>query len=444
MSSSSTLYIGNYPIYSLTRWVNPKVMVLFRAQDKKSFERKFSQRSSLQWGHAFSECGNQIETGYEYSNTAYNIKQRLNIMGFTEERLKENLIKNVSEIIEEKKQNIKYHLANFSKERDYEQYAIDKINNEIIFFANVEYENWLAALKIIYEKKLTKTNLPTLSEKIEQKSLESLIEHLLEYGEIADTFPVSDIRYLVRAFVEVCLPDEMITQDFTDLVDAGWYDWNESHEELCAIDQCDFVSEKILILAEGSSDIDILRRSLKLLYPHLCDYYSFMDFHLPKAAGGAAALVNVLKSFIGAKIKNYKIIAIFDNDTAGEEALSLLRQVQIPENIKVLQYPILEFARKYPTHGPTGILEHDINGTACGIELYLGVDVLRNEEGDLTPVQWKGYNDKLKKYHGEIMRKNDMQSKFTFKLEKCEKGENLIGDWDAMHLILQAIFNAFN
>lgn len=47
----------------------------------------------------------------------------------------------------------------------------------------------------------------------------------------------------------------------------------------------------------------------------------------------------------------------------------------------------------------------DINRLACSIELYFGVDVL-TVDGALVPIQWKGYDERLQKYRGEVMRKD--------------------------------------
>ena len=59
---------------------------------------------------------------------------------------------------------------------------------------------------------------------------------------------------------------------------------------------------------------------MQLLYPHLADYFTFMDFEGARVGGGAGNLANIVKAFAGAGIVN-KIIAIFDNDTAGEAAI---------------------------------------------------------------------------------------------------------------------------
>ena len=72
----------------------------------------------------------------------------------------------------------------------------------------------------------------------------------------------------------------------------------------------------------------------------------------------------------------------------------------------------IEFARNYPTQGPNGITNLDINGLACSIELYFGRDILTDKEGKLIPIQWKGYEESLKQYQGEILKKKELQEAF--------------------------------
>lgn len=188
---------------------------------------------------------------------------------------------------------------------------------------------------------------------------------------------------------------------FNGYISKGFINWN--------------TVDKIIVLTEGSTDVHFLKESLHLLYSHLSEAYYFMDFNETKSPGGAGRLVNIIKAFIGSGIQN-KIVAIFDNDTGASEALLTFQTVQLPESIAVLQYPRLKFAEKYPTYGPTGLTYLDINGLACGIELYLGKDLITNKKRHT--VQWKGYSVKTKTYQGEILNKEELQDRFIQKLKK--------------------------
>src|SRR6185369_15919500 len=204
-------------------------------------------------------------------------------------------------------------------------------------------------------------------------------------------------------------------------------------------------SAKTIILTEGRTDSRFISESLKLLYPHLAEYFSFMDFENARVSGGAGNLANLVKAFAGAGIVN-KTIAIFDNDTAGDAAMLTLRSVTLPDSIRVLRLPDSEFLLTYPTIGPSGATPMNVNGRAASIELYLGADVLRDENGELLPVQWTGYEPALQKYQGEVLFKDRIRERFDSRLDACLRDPDRVKltDWSGIRQILQMLFSAFH
>lgn len=275
-----------------------------------------------------------------------------------------------------------------------------------------------------------------------------LLKYILDadYGDPYMGFPCSDIRYFFRAFLEVVPGDSLVVLDMSELVNNGYYEFDEevttlAYQELTS----DYpVNARIIVLCEGASDRAILNRSMKLLYPDFYDRYSFMDFNLSKAPGGATALVQTIKAFMAAGIEN-RIIALFDNDTAARSARKALSSVELPEHIKATSYPVFEFLKSYPTVGPGGIQKLDVNGVAGSIELYLGKECLEGKAG-LNPVQWKGYAQDLDAYHGEVLNKSSIQKIFYSKLQDCEAdNKNLDNyDWEGIKLIINSIFECFS
>lgn len=260
-------------------------------------------------------------------------------------------------------------------------------------------------------------------------------------------FPTSDFRAFMRAAVEITGIGSELIYDLTDLLEG---DYVTIEEDLCAYARREMAEDyilnyKVIILTEGNIDKIILERAMKLLYPHLADYYSFMDFESTRAPGGATALVSTVKSFIGAGIVN-KVIAIFDNDTAAKSAVRILYGLLIPRSVKIFHYPRIQFAENYPTTGPQGLINMDVNGLGGSIELYFGEDILRNKNGELTPIQWKGYDEVLHQYQGEILNKYDLQKRFFTKLEDCEINRQKISqyDWNGINAILNQIRIAFH
>jgi hypothetical protein len=90
--------------------------------------------------------------------------------------------------------------------------------------------------------------------------------------------------------------------------------------------------------------------------------------------------------------------------------------VPLPSNIRVLTLPDLELARNYPTLGPTGLVSADINGRACGLELYCGTSALLSDDGGLRPVQWTGYDRAMKRYQGEPLDKEVIKERYLVAL----------------------------
>ena len=158
--------------------------------------------------------------------------------------------------------------------------------------------------------------------------------------------------------------------------------------------------------------------------------------------GGAANLVRILKGLVGAQIPN-RVIALFDNDTAASVTLRSFKNASLPSNYRICQYPNLEYAREYPTIGPQGTVPGDVNGLAGSIELYFGVDILRDEVGQLTPVQWRGFDQTLGQYQGELIRKHDLQRAFETKLDKANNASAPLDDqdWSGMSAIWSRVFD---
>lgn len=436
MGQYCELYISDYPIATTKNEIDPFILSLFQPEDLKNFERLIGDRNQLLYGRGDSD--EETEQAVEYSNTAKNIKDRLEIMGFT-------LKKAMSEFEISKEESIErltgyLNDKNFTSNPEIEA----KLKTEKELLEKSSFNDFLVASKEIidngYRYKVKIEELP--------KDTNPVIFYLLEHAHGLDQFPYNyDQRVLLRALLEFTPNDKKITYDITELIDQEYYEdeIENIYEDTIQNITYDYeLGEKILILTEGSSDILILQGAMNVLYPHLTGYYSFMDFGISNASGSAGSLVASVKSFVGAGIKN-RVIALFDNDTAAESALRGFQKTIIPKNIKILQYPNIKIAEDYPTLGPSGISQMNINGLACSIELYLGKDIL-SKDGNLIPVQWKGYDQTLGKYQGEIIDKSTVQKQFQSKIEECltDSAKTSKYDWTELNELLQAIFNAFN
>lgn len=95
----------------------------------------------------------------------------------------------------------------------------------------------------------------------------------------------------------------------------------------------------------------------------------------------------------------------------------------------------------YPTVGSNGTLRTNIDGSACGTSLYLGTAALTGEDRELTPVQWGGYEEKVKRYQSELVDKNFVEERFLKSLEDSQLPDE--ANLAPMRAILPMMFTAF-
>ena len=259
-------------------------------------------------------------------------KSRLDLLGFTLEKTKSDF--------EESK------LGEIERMTDANDRLRERLyDSDLAILERANFDDFLVAFQTIRERRLMGCSTGSIVQHDDARLVKRLFRNNRDNF---DFFPCHDIRFLIRAFAETCPEHAFATYDLTDIVHAGYYKPDDPIAELATQS---LIGEyprhgKIIILTEGKMDRRILEDSLRLLYPHLADYFSFMDFETSKAEGGAGALVNTVRSFIGAGIMN-RTIALFDNDTAAGEALRSLALIAIPENIKIMRLPDIELARNY-------------------------------------------------------------------------------------------------
>lgn len=221
----------------------------------------------------------------------------------------------------------------------------------------------------------------------------------------------------IRAMLEACDTAALVSLDVSELVSNGYHtpDGQLGVEARKAVYGSFNPLLPTLVLAEGSSDITVLRRSLPVLHPELAEYFSFFNHAELSVDGGAVFLVKFLKAFAAANMM-IPMVAVFDNDTAGLQSLRYAQSLGLPTNIMLTRLPDSEIARNYPTIGPQGHHDMDVNGLAAGIELYLGERALK-PAGAPRPVRWTGYNQGAKAYQGEVESKGEVLEIFLSEID---------------------------
>lgn len=427
MGSYAEIWLGSLYVGSTKNDFDPALMQLFRATDKQTHQvsAKDLPFQMRRWAQSLDD-GEELVEGVYYVAPIEIIRDRLELGGYTLETSKTAFTK-----------------CMHAKLEQYLEYAAEGDKGfyqpMIKVLTNLDVDQWLSALRQIREEGLS------APDSREGQEPGTLIDYMLRndwYG-----YSSIDLNVPLRLAIETFTENHNMVYDLTDLTLSGYY----------AVDD-DFVAmasgwaaaehsstSKIIVLTEGRSDGWIISESMKVLYPHLADYFTFMDFELARVEGGAGVLAGIVKAFAGAGIVN-KVLAIFDNDTAGESAMKTLNQVALPANIRIMRLPDLDSLRDYPTIGPSGSTRMDVNGMAASIELYLGVDVL-TEDGCLHPVQWTGYDAGCKKCQGEVLAKTRIQGRFREKLRSFRHSSISSSEpdsWDGMRKVLKQMFSAFH
>ncbi|MDO9315598.1 MAG: HEPN/Toprim-associated domain-containing protein [Burkholderiaceae bacterium] len=432
MGTYTDFTVAGFTVVSSKSAVVPELMTVFRESDRKQYRRHLESGATLAGEELDAAHTDDIEDVVEYSCQVAKAIDRLNIMGFTLGRAKRD-----------------FDIGRSYEIEKYESWMEDDPSHEtwtdeLQFLRSLSFDQYLEALRTVVIEKIYSYSVDGKKRDFISPVQKYIVEGSDEY---LFGFFAEDVRCLVRAVCEVAARDQLVSQDVSELVSGGYYgpDTEVCNEAIQALVAGHPENSKQIILTEGSTDASILRRALNLLYPHLSDYYSFLDFESTRSPGGAGHLVSLIKAFSATGITN-KVIALFDNDTAAADARRSLAAVSLPRNISIRAYPNLAVLRNYPTLGPSGNTELDVNGLAASIELYLGRDVLTQDEGGLTPVQWKGYNETLGQYQGEVMRKAQLHHAFDRKADAALANSALLaaGDWSGLSAIAQAIFTAFD
>ena len=439
MGSYARLSLGSLELGVTKDYIDPGLIWIFRPSDKRTeridrrHRRQLARYVEEDWIDEYDESN--PFTIVEYSCTAAAARDRLDLKGFTYEVAESNFKRALEADVQRCERNLRDTRLSQSS-HIYEE--------DLQVLRSLTIGSWQDALARIREEHVTRETLDRLPSNDSQLPL---LRHMLQGWSEFYGFPGDDHRHVVRTALETASPQEHVTYDLTDLVTGGWVD---EADDLVAeaeglMDEGFLLSQRVIVLTEGDVDRRILERSLRLLYPHLSEYFHFFDFSGRRVGGGVGELAKLVRAFAAADVR-HRILALFDNDTAAKAALSNLDTDSLPNNIAVRHYPSLPLAMDYPTLGPSGKARMDVNELAGSIELYLGQDVLRDDEGVFSPVQWTGYDQKNRAYQGEILDKQNVLDRFEAKLARCKTRPDQIShyDWEGIEAIIDTMRRAFH
>ena len=385
-------------------------------------------------------------TEYRYSTTVQKAIDRLNAAGYTLSAIKKEF--------EEKKHScldyfsLLYDLQcnddeydAIQSERTNKYVTFQKWYNSVWKYAKLGLEH---GLHLHWKKDIDMSFLP-------KNECDKLVYRSLKDGEksyfgclFSEFSPINTIRMIL----EKCSREEELSIDITEMID-----WTYTSIEDMRIGD---PTEKTIILLEGTNDKEILEFALKMIYPHLYNLYYFMDFEFDKVKkrrGGVDTISNNMKAFIYSKLKS-RFIALYDNDTAGTQALKKLcfEVGEMPDNCRALHYPDIARAKRYPTIGINGktVLDN-INGRACSIEIYLPDFIIKNGT-EYPPIEWGNRmkaeiaGETLNEYQGKVLTKPDIETRVKKYKNALQQGEKTfdVAQWSDIKKILDAIIHAFD
>lgn len=206
---------------------------------------------------------------------------------------------------------------------------------------------------------------------------------------------------------------------FNDIEQGGWA---ERSDFIRPVDR----EFRFLIVTEGSSDAAIIKHALRLLRPHIADFFDFVDMEEGYPFTGTGNLFRFVQGLISISVLN-NVIVLYDNDAEGVANHARCRALTLPDNMKVLKLPDDSSFQSFPTVGPNDKHHSDINGRAASIECYLDLPAD-------SCVRWTSYNHALEIYQGELLGKTKHMRAFLD--QRCKMPTY---DYSKMEKVLDAI-----
>jgi len=188
---------------------------------------------------------------------------------------------------------------------------------------------------------------------------------------------------------------------YQDIVDGGYVSKTDIYQELNE-------NNKFLIVTEGTSDLFIIEKCLKLFHPEIIDFFSFIDMQDNYPFTGSGNLYKFIQGLSKIHPVN-NVLAIFDNDTEGNDKYEQSKDINLPHNIKIVKLPTLKGFQKFKTIGPSGMNMQNINGCAVAIECFLDLKYNINTS---PIIRWTSYNNNLRRYQGVLENKDNYVRQF--------------------------------
>lgn len=315
-----------------------------------------------------------VEQKAAYSAPLSKIKLRLELLGYTLNKVRNIYISNYKWHEEEYSRKPPLTFDQFSK-------AIKEIQiNNIHFNEDDEYPN---------DHDFGRYFEYCIKDKLKIKNSYKFDKLYGQFYENLDPYVV--LRLIIENRANL---DEKLIWRFLDIVEGGYVKQDELYEKLSD-------SDKYLIVTEGTSDLFILGKSMDLLYPDITDFFSYIDMEDNYPFTGSGNLYKFVQGLVKINPLN-KILIIFDNDAEGIEKYDQCKKLKLPMNIKIIKLPSLADFNKFLTIGPSGSKKMNINESGVSIECFLDLDYVNYNK---PAIRWTLYKSNLNRYQGSLENK---------------------------------------
>lgn len=378
MSSKWWLYLGETQVQWGRNEEPLALLTLFTEAEKYAQEEWLAALARLDGSYGPGEEEQQVAdeqlletadsaTTLGYRAKAASVRSRLALMGFTAAACRHELTSGIAETLED-----------------------DDPSDDLIKMSLDEVlDRGLAGFQ---------TDTPYRSLDTLDRRCFDLIDGFMEAG--------LDRRALLALQLESAPDDEAVQLDLHDLYMADYFREVENITQLATDELAVSVSSggPVIVVTEGVTDARYLARALELVAPDVAHMFRFLDEDA-RAERNSGQVMRTLRSFAAAGVTN-RVVGVLDNDAAGRVAARVLDSARRPATNRYLLLPDVPYGESYPTNGPSGESDLDINGRAVSIEFQFGLDQLRVEGGELAKVEWKGLQMPINVYQGSLSKRD--------------------------------------
>ena len=235
------------------------------------------------------------------------------------------------------------------------------------------------------------------------KGEESMTPREKHEWELLDKLPV---LVSLRAVLDRCPDADSVTLDVSDLLDGGYID----RDWVVHGDTEEGIAARTVVVLEGPTDREVIRESLDKLVPQISHLFQVLDASEWIEDGGCRHVRRCIGILAGIR-GIVPVVALLDNDAEGRNVVKEM-EGKCPRNVVVGTLPDTELGESWPTIGPGGEQEENVNGRAMSIEMYMGEENLKRK-GKKKRIRWSSYVNRIGEYQGAIDGKEETQQKFN-------------------------------